>query len=126
MCLIFLFFIFVQIFVEAKYNPINQILHIIKDCSLFEMEDKNDIINVKENNLVIADSKEMLEIKNLFEYLVKAMLFKINFEQNENSLNKNVKKLEKNKNNVGSQITPKYNDEKINQGKITIKIIMRI
>ena len=126
-CLIILFFIFVQIFFEAKYNPINQILQIIKGGSLFELEDKNEIIKEKEKILVNADSKEMLEIKNLFEYLIKTVLFKINFEQNENSTNQKLKKLKKHENNMKNQIAPKdNNNEKLNDFSVVIDKINNI
>ena len=104
MCLIFLYFIFVQIFYENKFNTINKILNVIKGGSFFELKDKNEIIQKKKEILIKPNSKEMMEIKNLFDYLVKIMLFKINFEQNEQNLNKKETKTEniqeKNKNQI--------------------------
>ena len=45
--LIYLFLVFVKIFFEFKFNIINQIIQIIKGCSLFEIKDKNEIIKKK-------------------------------------------------------------------------------
>ena len=115
MCLIFLFFVLVQIFFEFKYETINQILNIIKGGSFFEIKDKNEIIKIKEESPIEPNNKEMLEIKNLFDYLIKTMLLKINFEQNENSYNKkkiNTTKIDKNKKNQ----TPSSNNN-INNNK---------
>ena len=70
-------------------------------------ENKNNNENF-DNNDIFRDIKlsekqkikeEMLEIKNLFDYLIKTMLLKINFEQNENSYSKkklNTTKIDKN------------------------------
>ena len=109
-CLIFLFFIFVQLFYEFKYDTINQILQIIKGGSFFEIQDKNEIIQKKEQVLLEPNNKEMLEIKNLFDYLVKTMLFKINFEQNENNFNDKKKKSEDNEKNNKNKINSNSNN----------------
>ena len=84
-CLIFLFFAFVQLFFEFNYNTINQILLIIKGGALFEMKEKNEIIKRKEEILTEPCNKDMLEIQNLFEYIIKTILLIINFEQNCNN-----------------------------------------
>ena len=82
-CLYFLYFIFIQIFLEIKYNPINQILNIIKGGSLFEITNKNEIAQKKREILIKANNKEILEIKNFFDYLLKTILLKMNLEENE-------------------------------------------
>ena len=64
MCLIFLYFIFVQIFYENKFNTINKILNVIKGGSFFELKDKNEIIQKKKEILIKPNNKEMMEIKN--------------------------------------------------------------
>ena len=96
MCLIFLYFIFVQIFYEKEYSPINELLYIIKGGSFFDLKDKNEILQKKQKMKIEPNNKEMHEIKNLFDYLVKTMLLKINFEQNGNNMSKKESK-EKNK-----------------------------
>ena len=87
LCFITLYFIFVQIFYNSKYNSINQILNIINDGSFFEIKNKNEIIQKKENIIIETNNKDMTEIKNLFDYLVKTMLLKINLEIKDNKFN---------------------------------------
>ena len=84
-CLIFLFFILVDFFLEIKYIPIVQILYMIKDFSFFELNDKDEIIQQKKKIVLQTNNKEMEEVINLFNYLVKIALLKINFEQNNNN-----------------------------------------
>ena len=90
-CLYFLCFIFIQIFLEKKYNPINKILNIIKEGTIFDIKDKNEILQKKKEIILKPDNKEILEIKNLFDYLLKIILFKIN-----------LKEIEYNSNNIDS------------------------
>ena len=102
---ILLFFILVQIFYDYKYDSINQILNIIKDGAFFEIKDKNELIQKKQELNIDTNNKDMNEIKNLFDYLVKTMLLKINFETNENNFNKketNKDKKIKNQKNTSS------------------------
>ena len=106
--LIFLIFILVQIFFEYHFNILNKILQIIKGGSLFEIKDKNEIIQKKEKIPVKAKNKEMLEIKNLFDYLIKTQLLQINFEENEHNLNKNISKSEENINNNNTDCLNDY------------------
>ena len=68
---IFLYFIFIQIFFEYQLNTINHIIQIINYCSLFGIKDKNEIIQKKEKLSIKTNNKEMIEIKNLFDYLIK-------------------------------------------------------
>ena len=107
LCLIFLYFIFVQIFFGNKYDSINQILQVIKDGTFFEMKNKDEIIQQKQEIKIETNDKEMHEIKNLFEYLTKTMLLKIDLEHNENNVNKKVsnsKQKEKNKANINNNV----------------------
>ena len=107
LCLIFLYFIFVQIFFGNKYDSINQILQVIKDGTFFEMKNKDEIIQQKQEIKIETNNKEMHEIKNLFEYLTKTMLLKIDLEHNENNVNKKVsnsKQKEKNKANINNNV----------------------
>lgn len=55
-CVIFIYFILVQIFYETRYKVIEQISEIIQDGQFFELKDKNDIIKKKNqllSNLII-------------------------------------------------------------------------
>ena len=62
-CLLFLYFIFTEIFLEIKYNSINQILYVINCGSFFEINDKNEI-NQKNKEIVIKpNNKEISKIK---------------------------------------------------------------
>ena len=88
LCFILLYFIFVHIFYDIKYDSINQILNIIKSGTFFEIKNKNEIIQKKQEIIIDTNNKDMNEIKNLFDYLVKTMMLKINFETKENNLNK--------------------------------------
>ena len=97
--LIFIYFIFIQIFFELQLKTINQIVQKIKGDSLFEIKDKNEIIHKKEEMAIKVNNKEMLEIKNLFDYLIRTQLLKIIFEQNGHNLNKKITKSEENINN---------------------------
>ena len=81
----FSFFILVDFFLEIKYIPIVQILYMIKDFSFFELNDKDEIIQQKKKIVLQTNNKEMEEVINLFNYLVKIALLKINFEQNNNN-----------------------------------------
>ena len=80
--IIYLYFVFVQIFYENKYSPINKILQIIRRDTFFEIKDKNEIDEKCKDIEINANNKEMIELKKLFDYLIKTMLLKINFEQN--------------------------------------------
>ena len=91
--IMFVYFIFVQIFYESKYDLINQINDIMEDGQFFEIKDKNEIIQKKETFLIEPNNKDMAEVKNLFDNLVKSMLLKYNFEE------KNINNLYDNKNN---------------------------
>jgi hypothetical protein len=88
LCFILLYFIFVHIFYDIKYDSINQILNIIKSGTFFEIKNKNEIMQKKQEIIIDTNNKDMNEIKNLFDYLVKTMMLKINFETKENNLNK--------------------------------------
>ena len=57
----------------------------IKDFSFFELNDKDEIIQQKKKIVLQTNNKEMEEVINLFNYLVKIALLKINFEQNNNN-----------------------------------------
>ena len=109
---IFLFFICINIFYEIKYNIINKMLDIIKEGSFFEIKDKNEIIKIKDENPIEPENKDMLKIKNLFDYFVKTILLTINFEQNEQNFNKKIalpQKLEINKNQINNKNTNNKN-----------------
>ena len=80
--IIYLYFVFVRIFYENKYSPINKILQIIRRDTFFEIKDKNEIDEKCKDIEINANNKEMIELKKLFDYLIKTMLLKINFEQN--------------------------------------------
>ena len=80
--IIYLYFVFVRIFYENKYSPINKILQIIRRDTFFEIKDKNEIDEKCKDIEINANNKEMIELKKLFNYLIKTMLLKINFEQN--------------------------------------------
>ena len=82
-CLASLYFIFITIFFDIKYNLINKLLSIIKSGSLFESKNMNEIIKVKGDIIIEPNNKEMMQIKNLFDYLVKNMILKIKFNQRE-------------------------------------------
>ena len=126
-CFISLYFIFVQIFYDSKYNSINQILNIINDGSFFEIKNKNEIIQKKENIIIETNNKDMTEIKNLFDYLVKTMLLKINLEINDNKLNNKEESIIKdNKNNFDN--LNEYMDlvKNINNHEILIMFIFII
>ena len=60
----------------------------------------------------------MLEIKNLFDYLVKTMLLKINFEQNENSFNKKISNQEKKERILKSQTSNNNKNNQANKNNI--------
>ena len=114
---IFLYFIFIKLFLEIKYNPINKILNIIKGGSFFEIKDKNEIITKKEEIIINPNNKEIFEINNLFVDLIKIILFKINLKEIEHNSN-NIASL----NNIDSLI--KYMDiiKDINNNEINIMI----
>ena len=80
-CIIFIYFILVQIFYETRYKVIEQISEIIQDGQFFELKDKNDIIKKKESIVIEPNNKEMTEVKNLFDNMVKTMLLKYNFDE---------------------------------------------
>ena len=82
-CFILLYFIFVKIFFKVKYNLINQILQIIKGNFIFESKNINNIIKVKDEIIIEANNKEMTQLKNLFDYLIKILILKIKFEKKE-------------------------------------------
>ena len=90
MCLVYLTFILIEIFYESKYEAINKLLHIIKDGSFFEIKNKNEFLQKAEELSIDPNNKDMADIKNLFDYIVKIMILKINFEQNEISFDKNI------------------------------------
>ena len=106
-CVIFIYFILVQIFYETRYKVIEQISEIIQDGQFFELKDKNDIIKKKESIVIEPNNKEMTEVKNLFDNMVKTMLLKYNFDEKNinfansslNSKNKYEKKDKNIKNN---------------------------
>ena len=111
LCLIFLYFIFVQIFFENKYYSINQILQVIKGGTFFELKNKEEIIQEKQEIKIEPNNKEMNEIKNLFEYLVKSMLLKIDLGHNENNFNnKSSNSKQKEKNQVNNNKNIKANN----------------
>ena len=118
---IYLFLIIVKIFFEFKFNTINQITQIIKGCSLFEIKDKNEIFKKKEKISIKTNNKEMLDIKNLFDYLIKMQLLKINFEQNEYNLNKKLLVSKETINNKNSKINNK--NDSLNDYMVIIKNI---
>ena len=123
-CLFFLYFIFVQIFFEHHFNAINKIISIIKSGSLFEIKDKNEIIQKKEKIQLKANNKEMLELKNLFNFLIKTQLLKINLEQNKQYFNKKISKLEENINKKQNKIMSTNSKiETLNDYMILIKNI---
>ena len=86
-CLYFFYLIFIKLFLKIKYNPIKKILNIIKKGSFFEINDKNEIFTKTEEIVIKPNNKEMLEINNLFDYLLKILIFKINLEEIENNTN---------------------------------------
>ena len=110
-CLLLLIFIFIRIFFINKYNIINQILFIIKGDSFFEINDKDETIINNKDILVKPNNKEMLALKKLFDYFLKIMRLKFNFEQKENNLYKKISKKERK-----TQIT--INDLKVNKKNI--------
>ena len=125
--LIYLFLVFVKIFFEFKFNIINHIIQIIKGYPLFEIKDKNEIIQKKDKISIKTNNKEMLDIKNLFNYLIKTQLLKINFEQNNYNLNKkfSTTKENNNKNRIINNKNDSLNDymaiiKNINNKEITI------
>ena len=118
MCLIFLYFIFVQIFYEKEYSPINELLYIIKGGSFFDIKDKNEILQKKQGMKMEPNNKEMHEIKNLFDYLVKTMLLKINLEQNRNNTSKKEEKEKNKKNQINSIHNIKANNALTNKNNI--------
>ena len=118
LCFITLYFIFVQIFYDSKYNSINQILNIINDGSFFEIKNKNEIIQKKENIIIETNNKDMTEIKNLFDYLVKTMLLKINFELNENNVNKKEINIDKKNKNLKSTSSVNTKNNALNKNNI--------
>ena len=127
LCFITLYFIFVQIFYNSKYNSINQILNIINDGSFFEIKNKNEIIQKKENIIIETNNKDMTEIKNLFDYLVKTMLLKINLEIKDTKFNnKEENNIKNNKNNFDN--LNEYMDlvKNINNHEILIMFIFII
>jgi hypothetical protein len=92
----------VQIFYDSKYNSINKILNLIKDGTFFDIKNKDEIIQKKENIIIETNNKDMTEIKNLFDYLVKTMLLKINLEINDNRFNNKEENFIKNNQNQKS------------------------
>ena len=82
-CIIYLYFTFAEIFYENKYFSINQILKLICKDSFLEIKDKNEITQKSKEIEINVNNKEMIELKNLFNYIIKTMLLKINFQQNE-------------------------------------------
>ena len=87
MCFVFFYFIVVKIFFEVKFDLLNQILYKIKGGSLFELKNISSIKKSKEEIKIESNNKEMTQIKNLFDYLIKSLLLKIKFEQNEYNSN---------------------------------------
>ena len=121
MCVVYLFFIFIQIFFESKYDLINKLLQIIRDGSFFELKDKDEILQKKEEMTIEPNNKEMAEIKNLFDYMAKTMMLKLNFDQNEIFFNKNnttnnIEKIDKaNKNQITNNNNNKNNIDTLNE-----------
>ena len=89
MCLYFLYFIFIQIFLKIEYNPINQIINIIKKNSFFLIKDKDEILQKKQEIIINANNKEIYEIKNFLNYLLKIMMLKIHLKENDKITNNN-------------------------------------
>ena len=118
LCFILLYFIFVQFFYDNKYNSINQILNIIKDGSFFDIKDKNELIQKKQEINIDTNNKDMTEIKNLFDYLVKTMLLKINFELNENNVNKKEINIDKKNKNLKSTSSVNTKNNALNKNNI--------
>ena len=78
---ILIYLILVQYFYEKKYDIINQITDIMEDGQFFETKDKNDIIQRLASIEIEPNNKDMVEVKNIFENIVKTMLLKFNFEE---------------------------------------------
>ena len=104
-CFILLYFILVKIFFEVKYNLINQILDLLKDCSLLKTKNIDEIIKAKEERVIESNNKEMSQIKNLIDYLTKTHILKIKFEQREFYFNKEKKEknIIANNNNINNK-----------------------
>ena len=88
-CLYFLYFSFIQIFLKIEYNPVNQIINIIKKSSFFQIKDKNEIFQKKQEIIINANNKEIYEIKNFLNYLLKIMMLKIHLKENDKITNNN-------------------------------------
>ena len=118
-CIMFIYFILVQIFYETRYKVIEQISDIIQDGQFFELKDKNDILQKKESIIIEPNNKEMSEVKNLFDNMVKTMLLKFSFDEkniNFNSNNNNSLgsiKLNKKEKNSKNEHKHNYNDDNL-------------
>ena len=93
--IMYIYFILVQIFYETRYDTINKISDIIEDGLFFEIEDKKDILDKKESILIEPNNKDMVEIKTLFDNMVKSMLLKFNFDERNICSYSSKKKLKK-------------------------------
>ena len=96
-----IYMIFIQIFHESKYNLINQIIDVLQNGQFFEIKDKNEITQKKELFLLEPNNKDMAEVKELFDKIVKTMILKFDFDEKNISfmnINNNTKKKKKNKN----------------------------
>ena len=83
----------------------------IKGGTFFELKNKEEIIQEKQEIKIEPNNKEMNEIKNLFEYLVKSMLLKIDLGHNENNFNnKSSNSKQKEKNQVNNNKNIKANN----------------
>ena len=130
LCLIILYFIFIKIFFEVKFNLVNKILLLLKG-DFFDSKNINKIVQKKEEILIEPNNKEMTQIKNLFDILITilSLKIKINFEQKEIILDnviQNSGKTEKNiknKNNQNKNINNKNNIGILNEYKNLIKKI---
>jgi hypothetical protein len=84
LCPIILYFIFIKVFFEVKFNLVNKILLLLKG-DFFDSKNINKIVQKKEEILIEPNNKEMTQIKNLFDILITILSpkIKINFEQKE-------------------------------------------
>ena len=100
---ILIYLILVQYFYEKKYDILNQITDIMEDGQFFETKDKNDIIQRLASIEIEPNNKDMVEVKNIFENIVKTMLLKFNFEEKNlsfytnNNKNRNKKRIKNKK-----------------------------
>ena len=118
-CIMFIYFILVQIFYETRYKVIEQISDIIQDGQFFELKDKNDILQKKESIIIEPNNKEMSEVKNLFDNMVKTMLLKFSFDEKNINFNSNNNtslssiKLNKKEKNSKNEHKHNYNDDNL-------------